>query len=94
MEKKSWHCKCGGWCHEGTTRFNELYRMVGEDRASAQAVEMETDLLQYCHTKQYGNTRNDSTNIDGGKTNASSTILNNLQPPVEACWDEVYITAR
>ena len=51
MEKKSWHCKCGGLCHEGTTRFNELYRMVGEDRASAQAVEMETDLLQYCHTK-------------------------------------------
>jgi hypothetical protein len=86
--KKSGHCKYGGWCHEGTTRFNELYRMVGEDRDSAHAVEMETELLRYCHTKEYGNTRNDTTNNNGDETNAS-TMLNNLQPPVEACWDEV-----
>jgi hypothetical protein len=33
--KKIGHCKYGGWCHKHTTRFNELYRMVGEDRASA-----------------------------------------------------------
>jgi hypothetical protein len=24
MGKKSGHCKYGGWCHEGTTRYNEL----------------------------------------------------------------------
>ena len=89
--KKSGHCKYGGWCHEGTTRFNELYRMVGEDRASAQAADMEKELLQYCIAKEYGNSRNhdDATNDDGGETNASSTLLNNLQPPVEAYWDEV-----
>ena len=84
--KKSGHCKYGGWCHEGTTRFNELYRMVGEDRASAQAADMEKELLQYCIAKEYGNLRNhdDATNDDEGETNASSTLLNNLQPPVEA----------
>jgi hypothetical protein len=89
--KKSGHCKYGGWCHEGTTRFNELYKMVSEDRASAQAAEMEKELLRYCYAKEYGNARNDgdTTNEDGGEINASSTMLNNLQPPVEAYWDEV-----
>ena len=33
--------KYGGWCHEGTTHFNELYKMVGEDRASSQAADLE-----------------------------------------------------
>lgn len=89
--KKSGHCKYGGWCHEGTTRFNELYAMVGEDRVSAQAAEMEKELLRYCHAQEYGNAGNDgdTAHEDGGQTNASSTMLDNVQPPVEACWDEV-----
>ena len=90
--KKSGHCKYGGWCHEGTTRFNELYRMVGEDRASAQAADMEKELLQHCIVEHYGNARNEddaTNNDDGGEANAASTLLNNLQPPVEAYWDEV-----
>ena len=89
--KKSGHCKYGGWCHEGTTRFNELYAIVGEDRASAQAAEMEKELLRYCDAQEYGNARNDgdTTHEDGGLTNASSAMLDNVQPPVEACWDEV-----
>ncbi len=90
--KKSGHCKYGGWCHEGTTRFNELSRMVGEDRASAQAADMEKELLQHCIVEHYDNARNEddaTNNDDGGEANAASTLLNNLQPPVEAYWDEV-----
>ncbi len=67
-------------------------RMVGEDRASSQAADMEKELLRHCIAKEYGNTRNDGvvTNEDGRDTNeSSSTLLSNLQPPVEAYWDEL-----
>lgn len=89
--KKSGHCKYGGWCHEGTARFNQLYKMVGEDRESARAMIMEKELLRYCIAKEYGDAVNDgdAANDNGCDTNASSTLLNNLQPPVEAYWDEV-----
>ncbi len=32
--KENGHCKYGGWRHTGTARFNELYSLVQEDRAS------------------------------------------------------------
>jgi hypothetical protein len=42
--------------------------------------------------EHYGNARNEddaTNNDDGGEANAASTLLNNLQPPVEAYSDEV-----
>jgi hypothetical protein len=41
--------------------------------------------MEYCNARNDG----DRTNEDGSEINASSTMLNNLQPPVEAYWDEV-----
>ena len=101
--KKSGHCKYGGWCHEGTARFNELYNLVCEDRLSAPAATMEHELLQqHCMEKHYGNERNDGgaddafgderndgDANDGEAPNASSASHYDMQLPVEACWDEV-----
>jgi hypothetical protein len=46
--KKSGHCKYGGWSRDGTSRFNELYNLVAEDRSCPQAEAMETELLAFC----------------------------------------------
>ncbi len=52
--KKSGHCKNSGWSCEGMARFNEVYKLVREDRASAQAAAMEMELLAFCKAKYGG----------------------------------------
>ena len=49
--------KFGGWNDKGMARFNELYKLVKEDRKCPQAVAMEKQFLEYaryhaCHSKQ------------------------------------------
>ena len=44
-EKKSGHCKYGGWSHAGMARFNQQYSLVNDDTASAQSEQMEHELL-------------------------------------------------
>ncbi len=48
MAKKNGHwCKYGEWSHAGTARFNKLYSLVQEDRASPQSEHMEDELMAY-----------------------------------------------
>jgi hypothetical protein len=74
--KKSGHCKYGGWSREGVSRFNELYRLVHEDRACPQAAAMERKLLAYCADGEE----------DGGTAIAGSAITE-IVSSVEAAWD-------
>ena len=81
---KTGHCKFGGWTKEGMVRFNELYNMVLEDRASPQAEKMERELLAFCTETKSG--------IDGGVSGApeegeGAAGLPENDAPVEAMWD-------
>jgi hypothetical protein len=80
--KKSGHCKYGGWSREGTARFNQLYNLVQEDRASAKCQEMELKLLAFCQTKKAG-----EANTEGGQGENSGNVDSTESLPVEAAWD-------
>ena len=55
--------KYGGWSDKGIAHFNELYKMVKEDRKCPQAVEMGNKFLEYaryyaCYSKQRSTANN------------------------------------
>jgi hypothetical protein len=50
-EKKSGHCKYGGWSRAGMARFNQLYNLVHSNRASPQLEIMERKLLAFCRAQ-------------------------------------------
>jgi hypothetical protein len=68
-------------------RFNELFAMAREVRACLQANErMERKLLEFCNST--------TQNADGDGTVAvgqveAARILANLEPPVEAVWEDM-----
>lgn len=82
--KKSGHCKYGGWSREGISRFNELYKLVHEDRACPQAAAMERKFLDYCRDLG-GRTGGVNGEEDGGTAIAGSAITEISF--VEATWD-------
>ena len=82
--KKSGHCKYGGWSREGIARFNELYKLVHEDRACPEAAAMERELLAFCRDQGGGNGIADEEG-DGGNAIAGSAVLE--VSFVEAAWD-------
>ena len=45
--KSSGHCKYGGWSPEGIVRFNELKKLVEEDRVYPQAETMERNCWNF-----------------------------------------------
>lgn len=81
---KSGQCKMGGWSRDGMVRFNELFAMVKEDRASPQASMMEQKLLEFCKTMQPkdGDGAEDQGAEDAARKQAA------FEPPVEAMWDD------
>jgi hypothetical protein len=83
--EKSGQCKLGGWNRDGIKRFNELFEMVKEDRASPQANLMEQKLLEFCKaTKPTGG---DGGAEDQGAEDAARKQAA-FEPPVEAMWDD------
>lgn len=86
---KSGQCKFGGWNRAGMVRFNELFALVKEDRASPQATEMERKLLEFCRSIKPG-TDGDAGGAlaedQGGEAAARKHAA--FEPPVEAMWDD------
>ena len=54
IHKKSGHCKHGGWCCEEISRFNDLYKLVHEDRACPQAATIARKFLAFCRDQGGG----------------------------------------
>ena len=82
--KKSGHCKYGGWSRDGTARFNQLYKLVQEDRQCPQAEAMETELMAFCRKNQKGGQYHDGGNRQGNNDAVSEVMDASL---VEAAWD-------
>ena len=67
-------------------RFNELYKLVEEDRTSEQAPAMEKEFLDYC-------VREDNKNKAGGRQNDEATAIEgstNVMHPAHyfrVAWD-------
>ena len=83
--KKSGHCKYGGWSREGMARFNELYKLVREDRACPQAAATEGELLAFCKAKYGGGIGGAEGGQDEGAADAGSAPVE--VSFVEAAWD-------
>jgi hypothetical protein len=82
--KKSGHCKYRGWSCEEISRFNEIYRLVHEDRGCPQAAAMERELLAICRD-QGGGIGSADGEEDKGTAIAGTTALEVCF--VEAAWD-------
>jgi hypothetical protein len=83
--KKNGHCKYGAWSRAGTARFNELYSLVEEDRASQQSEQMEHELMAYCRAKagiDDGNAQGEQEGQSDNNALEGTEVL-----PVEAAWD-------
>ena len=87
-DTKTGQCKFGGWSKAGTNRFNALFDLVEEDRASPQAAEMEQKLLEFCNSKR-PSTGGDAAVAVGQEGEAAARMLSNFEPPVEARWDSI-----
>ena len=83
--KKNGHCKYGGWSRAGTARFNELYSLVQEDRASPQSEQMEHELMVYCRAKAGIDDGNAQGEQEGQSDN--NALEGTEVMPVEAAWD-------
>lgn len=84
---KSGQCKFGGWNRDGMVRFNELFALVKEDRASPQATVMERKLLEFCRSIKPGTDGDGALAEDqGGEAAARKHAA--FEPPVEAMWDD------
>jgi hypothetical protein len=83
--KKNGHCKYGGWSRAGTARFNELYSLVQEDRASPQSEQMEHELMVYCRAKAEIDDGNAQGEQEGQSDN--NALEGTEVMPVEAAWD-------
>jgi hypothetical protein len=82
--QKSGHCKYGGWSHDGMVRFNELYKLVADDRACLQAEAMEKELREFCRS-EYGGDLGGNMQREQGNNNAGSAVMD--VSFVEAAWD-------
>ena len=82
--QKSGHCKYGGWSHDGMVRFNELYKLVVDDRACLQAEAMEKELREFCRS-EYGGDLGGNMQREQGNNNAGSAVMDGSF--VEAAWD-------
>jgi hypothetical protein len=76
--------KYGGWSDKGMTCYNELYKLVKEDRKYPQAVAMEMEFLEYaryyaCHSKQRSTANNAGTAI--------GELANVQQGIVQSAWE-------
>lgn len=67
-------------------RFNELYKLVREDRACPQAAAMEGELLAFCKAKHGGVIGSADGGQDEGAVDAGSAPVEALAF-VEAAWD-------
>jgi hypothetical protein len=68
-------------------RFNELYAMVWEDKTCPQANETEHNLLKFCNlTRQNADDEGIAASGQGAE---AARILANLEPPVEAVWEDM-----
>ena len=83
--KKNGHCKYGGWSRDGTARFNELYNLVQDDRASAQSEQMERELMAFCRAQAGIDDNNAQHEQEGHGNNNAAEGTEAL--PVEAAWD-------
>lgn len=85
-EKKSGHCKYGGWSRAGMARFNELYSLVNDDRASAQSEQMERELLAFCRSQAGMSDELRDAQQEGG-IGGNNALETAEAMPVEATWD-------
>jgi hypothetical protein len=85
-EKKSGHCKYGGWSRAGMARFNQLYSLVNDDRASVQSEQMERELLAFCRT-QAGMSDEQHDEQQEGVASGNNAHETAEAMPVEATWD-------
>lgn len=53
------HCLYGGWSAEGVARFNELCRIVDNDRTSESATKAEDEVLLALRRRKFGNSIDD-----------------------------------
>jgi hypothetical protein len=83
-KKKSGHCKYSGWSRKGIARFNELYQLVCEDRASENAAAMEQMFLR--RMQRYFKMNNSANANDDGEDATTESILPEASV-VEAAWD-------
>lgn len=75
------HCKFGGWSQEGIERYNQLRRLVKEDRESEDAPVSEALFLQYCRERSGVGDDDINGNNDGVKRKTATREL------VEPEWD-------
>ena len=85
-EKKSGHCKYGGWSRAGMARFNQLYSLVNDDRASVQSEQMERELLAFCRA-QAGMSDEQHDEQQEGVASGNNALETAEAMPVEATWD-------
>jgi hypothetical protein len=85
-EKKSGHCKYGGWSRAGMARFNQLYNLVHDDRASPQSEQMERELLAFCRAQAGMNNEQHDEQQEGG-IGGDNGLENTDTMPIEAAWD-------
>jgi len=85
-KKKTGTCKFSGWSRAGMARFNQLYSLVEEDRASAQSEEMERELLTFCRAKA-GMNAGDEQQEGGVSDNNVLEMEEAMVATIEAAWD-------
>ena len=85
-EKKSGHCKYGGWSRAGMARFNQLYSLVNDDRASPQSEKMEHELLAFCRAHAGMNIER-HTEQQEGSISGDNALETADAIPIEAAWD-------
>ena len=85
--KSSGHCKYGGWSTDGIKRFNELRKLVEEDRACPQAETMEKELLEFCRSQSKGGRNNgrETPQVEQGNNLVGSEVMDATFE--EAGWD-------
>ncbi len=85
-KKKTGTCKFSGWSRAGMARFNQLYSLVEEDRASAQSEEIERELLAFCRAKA-GMNAGDEQQEGGVSDNNVLEMEEAMVATIEAAWD-------
>ena len=82
-------CKYGGWSMEGMARFNDLYEMVKEDRASQKAKEMEESFRMHCR-RLAGKQHPNGNSLHEGVLDSNNAVQGDTEVEVlavEAAWD-------
>ena len=76
--------KYGGWSDKGMVRFNELYKLVKEDRKCPQAVAMEKEFLEYARYYDHHSKRRSTANNAGI---AIGELANVQRCIVQSAWE-------